>query len=189
MIPEFIDFCRQLFPSINPYTAEQAKRVMSQFENINSPILASKSYDFDLLQGDIFTEIPFLYIDRSGEVRKAIFKAQLLSNTCDATRDDNLIFAAVQSLDDFCNNPGMIQGIRANKRFNAFYLPDEITKNYFVNFELLTTINRETFIELYNKKLVNRIATLTSVGYYMLISKLTVFFMRPEDMETNDSRV
>jgi hypothetical protein len=188
MIPEFIDFCTELFPSINPYTAEQAKAVMSQFEDINTPVLASKREDFDLLQGDVFSEIPFLYIDRRGEVKQVIYKAELLSNTCDATRDDNLIFAALQPFVDFGENANMVKAIRANKRYNAFYLPDEITKDYFVNFELLTTINRETFTEMYKQQLVRRQATLTSVGYYMLIAKLTVFFMRPEDKVTNQNR-
>ena len=34
MIPEFIDFCKELFPSIDPYTKEQAKQAMKQFESI-----------------------------------------------------------------------------------------------------------------------------------------------------------
>lgn len=34
MIPEFIDFCKELFPSISPYTRDQAKRAMEQFEDL-----------------------------------------------------------------------------------------------------------------------------------------------------------
>ena len=32
MLSEFIDFCTELFPSISPYTKEQAKVAMEQFE-------------------------------------------------------------------------------------------------------------------------------------------------------------
>lgn len=59
MIPEFIDFCQELFPSINPYTKEQAKKAMQQFEGKYGPVLSKTCSTFDLLQGDIFTEIPF----------------------------------------------------------------------------------------------------------------------------------
>ena len=63
MIPEFIDFCKELFPSIDPYTKEQAKQAMKQFESIEGPVLCRPCGAFDLLQGDIFSEIPFFYTD------------------------------------------------------------------------------------------------------------------------------
>lgn len=188
MIPEFIDFCKELFPNIDPYTKEQAKLVMSQFEKINGPILSRQCDSFDLLQGDIFTEIPFFFTDETGQLRTIKRKAQLLSNTCDASRDDLLLFAALHPLNDFRQNPSMVDGIKKNKRYSALYLPDQLLQNEYVDFELINSMSRETFLKLHEMGKVKRVATLTLVGYYMFICKMTVFFMRPEDVDVNSSR-
>ncbi len=188
MIPEFIDFCTELFPSISPYTAEEAKKVMKQFEENEKPQVVRTTKEFDLLQGDIFSEIPFVYVDTNGEIRSFLAKAELLSNTCDATRDERLLFAAVRPLETFSDNKDAIEAIKQNKRYSAFYLTDHPLEDSYVDLEMVTTISRDLFNRLVEEGKVNRIATLTSVGYYMLISKLTVFFMRPEDVETNQNR-
>ena len=188
MIPEFIDFCKELFPSIDPYTKEQAKQAMKQFESIEGPVLCRPCGAFDLLQGDIFSEIPFFYTDENGEMKVIRRKAQLLSNTCDASRDELLLFAAVHPLSDIHDNDSMISNIVRNKRYSAFYLPDRILKDDYVDFELINSMSRETFLRLYQEQKVKRIASLTMVGYYMFICKLTVFFMRPEDTELNSDR-
>ena len=188
MIPEFIDFCKELFPNINPYTKEQAKRAMQQFEDIHGPVLSHTCNTFDLLQGDIFSEIPFFYTDDNGELKVIRRKAQLLSNTCDATRDKTLLFAAIHPLKDIEENSSMVSNITKNQRYSTLYLPDQILKNEFVDLELITSISRENFLKLHDDKKVNRIATLTLVGYYMLICKLTVFFLGPEDVDVNEAR-
>lgn len=188
MIPEFIDFCKELFPSITPYTKEQAKQAMKQFEDIEGPVLCRTCSTFDLLQGDIFSEIPFFYTDENGELKVIRRKAQLLSNTCDASRDDLLLFAAIHPLSDIHNNASMVSNIVRNKRYSAFYLPDRVLKDDYVDFELINSMSREAFLRLYKEQKVKRIASLTMVGYYMLICKLTVFFMRPEDIEVNSDR-
>jgi hypothetical protein len=188
MIPEFIDFCTQLFPSIDPYTKEQAKKAMEQFENVRGPVLTKVFDSFDLYQGDIFSEIPFFYTDEAGEVKLIIRKAQLLSNTCDASRDTNLLFAALHPLDEFKSNPSLIDSITKNKRYSTFYIPGEAVKNEYVDFELITTMSRENFLSLCQKGKVRRITSLSLVGYYMFLCKMTVFLMRPEDVEVNESR-
>lgn len=188
MIPEFIDFCKELFPSIDPYTEEQAKQAMSQFEELHGPVLLKSMDSFDMYQGDIFSEIPFFYVDAHGELRTIMRKAQLLSNTCDATRDDKLLFAAIHPLKDFEGNPSMIAGIKRNKKYNSFYLPDKLLSEDYIDFELINSMSRESFLKLCTSGKVHRIASLTLVGYYMLLCKLTVFFMRPENAEVNASR-
>lgn len=82
----------------------------------------------------------------------------------------------------------MVSNITKNQRYSTLYLPDQILKNEFVDLELITSISRENFLKLHDDKKVNRIATLTLVGYYMLICQLTVFFLRPEDVDVNEAR-
>lgn len=188
MLKEFITFCEELFPSINPYTAEQARKAMDQFENSRGNTLTKIYDDNDLYQGDIFTEIPFFYYDEKGALNLIKCKAQLLSNTCDSVRDKFLLFAAVHEIDDFKENKGLVSAIRENKKYNAFYIPDKALADEFVDFEIINSYPRETFLKLLEEKKVSRIASLSQIGYYMLICKLTVFFMRPEDKEVNKSR-
>lgn len=189
MIPEFIEFCQKLFPVIDPYTKEQAKRAMTQFESSNGPFLSQETDSFDLFQGDIFSEIPFLYTDETGKVKVIKRKAQLLSNTCDASRDPFLLFAAIHPLADFKDNQSLINGIVKNTKYNAFYLPDRILKNDYVDFGLINSIPRELFLRFHEEHKVKKIASLTLVGYYMFLCKMTVFFMRPEDLDVNESRI
>lgn len=187
MISEFIDFCKDLFPSIDPYTQEQAKKAMEQFQGTSGPVLTRMCDSLDLLQGDVFTEIPFIYTDKNGGFKTIMRKAQLLSNTCDAARDEKLLFAALQPLSEL-DNSNMVDSIKKNKRFSAFYLPDEPVNNDFIDFELVNTYSRESFLQLCEDGKVRRIATLTQVGFYMFICKMTVFYMRPEDSKVNSDR-
>lgn len=188
MIPEFIDFCQELFPCIDPYTIEQAKLAMTQFEGVNGPILTKQYDSFDLYQGDIFTAIPFYYIDETGQQKRVMRKAQLLSNTCDAVRDNLLLFAAVHPLSDYSNNPSMVDGIVKNKKFSTLYLPDQLLEKECVDFELINSMSRTTFLKLCEEGKVKRITSLNRIGYYMFLCKMTVFFMRPEDTTVNTSR-
>lgn len=59
MIPEFIDFCKELFPSIDPYTKEQAKQAMKQFESIEGPVLCRPCGAFDLYKAIYFRRSHF----------------------------------------------------------------------------------------------------------------------------------
>lgn len=188
MLPEFIEFCQKLFPCIDPYTAEQAKVAMRQFDGDKGPSLVIPAPSLDYCQGDIYTEIPFYYTSKTGELRVIKRKAQLLSNTCDASRDDRLLFAAVHPLNDLADNASLVDAIRRNLRFSAFYLPDNIMEDEYVDFELINAMSREMFDKLCKTGKVRRIASLTQVGYFMLICKLTVFFMRPEDAQVNSER-
>ena len=189
MITDFIDFCHKLFPSIDPYTKEQAKKCMKQFEDANGALLTNRfNKELDLTQGDIFSEIPFIYIDQNGKQKMIRRKAQLLSNTCDAVRDSTLIFAALHPYEEFAGNKPMVEGIKQNQRYSTLYLSDCPVSDEFVDLEMINTFSRETFIKLLEMGKVRRIASLTLVGYYLFLCKLTVFFMRPEDVEVNSDR-
>lgn len=187
MLTEFVTFCEQLFPNIDPYIADEARKVMEQFESYDGHLM-NRTLGFDCLQGDLYSEIPFVFIDDDGSVGTINCKALLLSNTCDASRNDTLLFAAVRPLSDFSENPGFVSSISGNRTYNTLYFPDRIISDSFVDFGLITTISRESFEEMAQKGLIERLASLTLVGYYMLICKLTIFFLRPEDPETNKNR-
>ena len=78
--------------------------------------------------------------------------------------------------------------IKGDHTFRLFYIPDPETQDLLIDFSLLTTLSRNTFLSLLQKGIVHRIAALSQIGYYMFICKLTVFFMRPEDVQVNKDR-
>lgn len=63
MLEEFIDFCTEVFPSINPYTVENVKSAMAQFQHEGKTFSVCRSSPLDYLaQGDIFSELPFTFL-------------------------------------------------------------------------------------------------------------------------------
>jgi len=188
MIIEFIDFCKEVFPSIQPFTAERAKTALLQFEKEGRVLnyITNNLDENELYQGDIFSDIPFYYMQPNGTYGMAKYKAQLLTNTCDAVRNDNLNFAAILPLNKFSEK--FKNNIIKNKAYQFLYLPDVNTENFVIDFGLINTIPREVFIKAFNQNKIIKIVSLSDIGYYMFICKLTVYFMRPEDVEVNKRR-
>lgn len=100
MIQEFITFVEQLFPSINPYTAEQTRDAIRQFDDKGQMygFFMCKPFEY-LSQGDIVAELPFTKTDSEGNESYFKSPAILLSNTCDAENDDFVVFSPLFPLD------------------------------------------------------------------------------------------
>ena len=72
--------------------------------------------------------------------------------------------------------------------FEYLYFPDTEIGDSFVNFGLITSVSREAFQKFVEAGKSERIASLNATGYFLFITKLTVFLMRPEDSEVYASR-
>lgn len=198
----FIELVRNLFPtSVPPFTADKAKESLKQFRKENKfakgSIGLGKEYDFfdstkvDFFrQGDIISEIPFLYIDDNGKQQRMNCKAMLLSNTCDASRDQYLHFAPLIPIDIITNHMengqgknNFIKDIKDNKIFRFLYLPHVSFENYVVNFHLITSFPRNLIEQKINDKVIEKQLSLNTIGFYLLLCKLTVYFMREEKLE------
>lgn len=75
MLEEFIDFVNSVLPSVDPEARDKAKAAIAQFSNDGN------QYEFllsnllpQLSQGDIISEIPFVYLKDNGE--QEIYKAK-----------------------------------------------------------------------------------------------------------------
>lgn len=189
MIDGYIDFLEKLFPVIDPYTADGAKKAVREFQRygVKTPFFTSP-LDEDYQQGDIFSRVPFAYIDREGKGQVAVTGGMLLSNSCDVTRNDTLQFAAVAPLSNYSVDDFDVSAVTSNMNYEYLYFPDTNLGDSFVNFGLISTISRTVFEEYVQAGKSERIASLNSLGYFLFITKLTVFFMRPEDPEVYASR-
>ena len=58
----------------------------------------------------------------------------------------------------------------------------------YVNLEIMTTYDKLLIEKGINSKKLKRITSLSQLGYYFFIVKLTVFLMRKEDEDTLEER-
>lgn len=189
MINEFVKFCTELFPSISPYTKEGLKKAIEEYKTLQKKFLCLNEKPYEKIsQGDIFSDIPFYYTDECGDQCIITAKAQLLSNTCDADHDDNIILAAVYPISDISDNAQKLISIKNNTTYNLFYIPDSGADQYVVDFSMLNSISRHSFNAYRECGKIKTLASLSDFGYYLFLAKLTVFFMRPESADVRDSR-
>ena len=189
MMDAYVDFLEKLFPAIDPYTASRAKEAVKDFSRygVKTPFF-SNPLDGNLQQGDIFTAVPFTHVDKTGQVKVAVTKGLLLTNSCDTTRNDRLQFAAMFPLADYSTDEKHIDAVKSNINYEYLYFPDTKVEDSFVNFGLISSVSREAFLRFMNEGNSKRIASLNATGYFLFITKLTVFLMRPEDPDVYSSR-
>lgn len=186
MIKELIQFTTELFPSISPYTKENVNKAIEQFDYERLEWFRPTPIDY-LSQGDIIEKIPFTFFDENGKKDTILTKGIILSNTCDASRDDYIIIAPLIKYDKVLDN-SQKKIARANKYYDKMCFTNSQLDGYFIDFTRATTFNRKLLLKLLENK-TNVEYSLNQYGYYLLLTKLTIYFMRPEDKETNEFRV
>ena len=184
MLKELINFTTELFPSISPYTKENVNKAIEQFDFDNIEWFRMTPMDY-LSQGDIIDTLPFTFFDSEGNKKTSLTKGIILSNTCDISRDDYVIVAPLLKYIDFNGSQRKI--MRANKYYDKMCFTNSQLNDYFVDFTRLTSFNRELLLKLLESKTYVQYS-LNQYGYYLLLIKLTIYFMRPEDKETNEIR-
>lgn len=193
MLNELIDFTTELFPSINPYTKERVKLAIRQFEVTgygqnppqNIDYCTNQPFDY-LTQGDIISDLPFVRYSKTGEKGILVTEGILLSNSCDAERDPSLVFAPLIELRNFTN--AQQEQIKKNESFRLFYLPDADVDNKVIDFSMVNSLPRSMIIQGLEKEHIKKTNSLNRYGYYLLLIKLTVHFMRPEDTGVQNLR-
>lgn len=195
----FIDLVKDIFPStVDKFTAEEAKECLKQFRKENKfgnqSVGLGKEYDFftkysdDILrQGDILDKVPFLYINTKGEQKRLITKGMILSNTCDLSRDEYIHIAPLIEIEDLIKvvdeekRVNYKKDLIDNRIFRFLYLPHNCLKDYVVNFHLITSFPRGLMVNKIESKEINVENSLNQIGFYFLLCKLTVYFMREEN--------
>lgn len=186
MLDEFIDFTQSLFPSISPYVKDQTKAAIRQFELSGKKLnlFNYKAYDF-LTQGDILNGIPFTRLEDDGNISAYIGKGMIISNTCSADHDDEIVIAPLLHIDSLGLNRADIVN---NLHYRLLYLPDERYENFVVDFSLMNTFNKNVLNNMINQKRVVKETSLNQFGFYLFLCKLTICFMRPEDEDVQKDR-
>lgn len=186
MLDEFIEFTQSLFPSINPYVKAQTKASIKQFESNGKKLNLFNGVPYDFLaQGDILEGIPFTRMEKDGTISGQKGKGMIISNTCSADHDDEIVIAPLLNLDMLGLKR---EDIVSNLHYRLLYLPDVRYENYVVDFSLMNTFNKELLNKMITQKFVIKEASLNQFGFYLFLCKLTICFMRPEDEEVQEDR-
>lgn len=180
MFDEFIVMVKELFPSIDPYTAESARRAMRQFERSEvayNCFTAVPFRDF-LAQGDIITNLPFTRYAPDGQELELRARGLMLSNTCGAENGDVVTFSPVLPLDSL-DLPR--QQVELNRQYRFMYFPDPRLSGFVVDFGIITAFPKSLVQTGISTGALEKSYSLSQFGYYLFLCKLTVWFMRPED--------
>jgi len=210
MLEDFIELVRQLFPAINPYVAEKAKKILHQFKELDKfgePVIVKGRQKYKnikwfldkplgyLAQGDVIGDFNFKFIDCDGYEREFETSGMLLSNTCDAARDENIILAPLIPFDTEKLKAERINeyDLFNNKIFQILYYPNcdepcDDLSNYFIDLSIINTFPRELVMKKIEERKIMKKSSLSDFGYYLFLSKLTLRLMRPEDPETQKER-
>lgn len=186
MLDEFINYVQKLFPSISPYVKNQTEQAIRQFKLSGRTLnlLNDKPYDY-LTQGDILSNVPFVKIEENSGISAQRSYGMLLSNTCSADHDDDIVIAPLLQIKDLGLNRNDIVN---NLHYRLFYLPDKRFEELVVDFSFMNTFNKNLLNAQIEDGKVKKVSSLNQMGFYLLLSKLTVCFMRPEDEEVQASR-
>lgn len=186
---DFIDFVTELFPSISPYTQAQTKTSLSQFYKNGKTFECFNAVKLNgICQGDIIDNITFFKISEDGKLNKYTGQGIILSNSCDIENDDYILIAPFYPINSTGFKEEKIKDLKNNRIYGLMYFPDVSEESVFVDFSQIQSFPK-TYIKdgIKNKKLFHK-HSLNLVGYYLLLCKLTIHFMRPEDSNLQKDR-
>jgi hypothetical protein len=186
MLKEFIDFVDSVLPNVPQNTKDAAKYAIDQFEKDGECIrYLTLSPLRELSQGDVISNIPFYYINRDGYSNTFVTDAMVISTSCHIDQRNKLVLAAVLPINGFIGN---VEELKNNRIYNYMYIPTIGMEDKYICFDYMTSINKDLILENIKNGKIHRNASLNQIGYYLLIIKLTVNFMRKEDSGTLEER-
>ena len=142
----------------------------------------------DLSQGDIISDLPFTIQEENGSSITYKTKGMILSNTCDLVRDEYVIIAPLYDIEKGNFKKEQIKDLKDNVFSGKMCFKDSFLDNYFVDFSQSTSFNRKLIKMAIDRNIIQREASLTQFAWYLMIIKLTVYYMRVENHEWFENR-
>ncbi|MEB7074502.1 hypothetical protein [Staphylococcus epidermidis] len=130
----------EIFQYTFPYNIEKedVNKYLDQFKSFQYSQLTRIGENFeDIKQGDIFNNIPSSRIvlndKKDGIIAETkLFSAMLISNSCDATRRKNVLFAPILDLNNISDS-NTIKTIKSNKKASAIYIGDDNFRDKYIS--------------------------------------------------------
>lgn len=187
MLKEFIDFAENVLPTLNEEMTRNAKIAVTQFENSGAQYsLITYKVLKQLSQGDIISDIPFYIMKDNGEIYRYKAWGMVLSTSCSIDNKNKIVIAPVFSEDSYFGDKSPL---KSNTIFDYFYIPLRDGNGVYADFSSICTYDKDIIIKGINENKINRLYSLSQLGYYLFLMKFTVCFMRKEDLNTLEERI
>lgn len=179
---EFARFVEGLFPSIDPEEAQRCIAALRKYPGTGREFFALTLPD-KLCQGDIVEPITFIVQGDDGEFGERLGAGMVLSNSCDIDNDDQLLLAECQPSSLFVTHRAWT-AIQSNTFYSTLYLGNTPNRgDVVVDLSQVQTIRKAPLLAALQSGTARRHASLTDLGYYFFVAKLTVFLLRPQSAE------
>ena len=182
MLREFALLVADLFPSLD---SPNAREYLNKIWKKDPPWLElyATQFPLKLCQGDIVNPVTFIVEDEQGDFGELVAPGMILSHSCDIDEDDNITLAACRPFDRFKTHRS-VGDIKNNTFFGAFYLRSVPSLgDQVVDFSILQSVRTKRLAQAIPDGAVTRVMSFSDLGYYFLIAKLTVRFLRPQSAE------
>lgn len=171
----------EVFPSIEPKTQRAFLRALRK-RPPSWPEFYAKELPPEICQGDILDPVKFIVQDDDGDFGELDVAGMILSHSCDID-DETWTVAACQSASAYAKHRS-IGDIRNNTYFPTLFLGSvPHMGDQVVDFGTIQSVRRSVVQRGLESGAIVRRASLTQLGYYFVIAKLTIRWLRaqPED--------
>lgn len=188
-LEEFINYTNQIFPAIDSSIKNSIKEALVQFD-INKFSWFSTDILGGICQGDILDKIPFIFQEENGKSSAFPTKAMVISNSCDIENDKDILLAPlIPYLDTDEFNDNQKKDLLNNKYNGKMCLSYSSIGNYYIDFSRIQSFNKNLIVNLVNSNKIKLEYSLSQFGWYFLLTKLTIHFMRVEDHKLFSTRL
>lgn len=187
-LEEFIEWANEIFPAIDMDVRDSLKKSLDQFD-INKFNWFSNFSLEGINQGDIVNKIPFIIQNVDGSYKAFLTKGIIISNSCDLTRDKYIALAPLipySKSNEF--NADQKRDLLNNKYNGKMCFTLSNIEDYYVDFTRIQCFNREIIVKLIESNKIKLEHSLSQFGWYFLLTKLTIHYMRVEDHKLFSNR-
>jgi len=187
MSDEFVRCLKSLFPTPSYEVKTEINKLIKK-NRLDASCFFASAFQKSLIQGDIITHMPFVTFSSGSKIMEERLYGMMLSTPCDFKNNDKVLFAPCYNLNYFVEAYGedksRIDALKNNIIYDKFYIPAYLKCPELVaDFNGINSYEVSFIIEQLGNNLSKQVASLTLAGYYYLLAKMTVHFMRPEPRE------
>lgn len=141
-----------------------------------------------MAQGDIIDQLQYILLDNHAEYVKMNTRVMLITNTCDLTREENILIAPIISVDDIGPNINL-NDLKRQRYYDYIFINEGNLLNCVVDLKFISSYPRDLLFKQIREIKSSKIEySLTMTGHYLLMLKLSVFLLRSEDCDALSSR-
>lgn len=184
----FQEIYEESFPSVSPKLRSKFESFLSS-SRLDYKWLFSSNLDNGITQGDIVGVWPAYFLDEGSvkSSRKPV-PAIMLQHTCDMsvdngkTRNQNYSFAPLFPVSQLERYIKDVNAIKKNKITNKIYVGriSKLDDEYFADLDMIGNVKAAWFHQSINRGEIKKYCSLSNQGYFFLLAKLTVHFLRAD---------